>query len=124
MKKKSKPTFTDPLLHTNKQLNEISSRKKIEEKKNTICPHRFLISDYFAFFTDYFRRNELVPVAAAATATQASAPASWPVRVEASPGSCYTSGRVFGLVATGGKGGPGTATDRVEAAPEEGPLHT
>ena len=81
-----------------------------------------------AIFTDYFRRNELVPVAAAAaataTATQASAPASWPVRVEASPGSCYTSGSVFGLVATGGKGGPGTATDRVEAAPEEGPLHT
>ena len=35
-----------------------------------------------------------------------------------------TSGSVFGLVATGSKGGPGTATDGVEAAPEEGPLHT
>ena len=53
----------------------------------------------------------------------ASASASWAVRVEASPGSCHASGSVSGLVATGSEGGPSTATDRVEAAPEEGTLH-
>ena len=53
----------------------------------------------------------------------ASAPPSWAVWVEASPGSCHASGSVSGLVAAGSEGGPSTTTDRVEAAPEEGPLH-